>query len=158
MVGATAEVASRTYPDFEGEGSRPLREHRALITVFILSAMLTALALTFVYSERYRAENLIYFKTTVVPRLVPNSTEAFGSPVPTVTYKIILQTITGLVQIDEILRPIVEELHLDYQEPRDYSGTTFVRYVKGVVYGISDFMGDLSSYLSFGRIIEPDPV
>jgi uncharacterized protein involved in exopolysaccharide biosynthesis len=157
MVDTSASAASAAYSDFEGEGLRPLREHRAFIIVFVLSAMLTALALTYIYSERYQAENLIYFKTSVVPRLVPNSFEAFGSPAPTVTYRVILQTITGLVESDEILRGIVKDLHLDYQEPRDYSGSPFVQDVKRVMYGISDFMGNLSSYASFGRVIEPDP-
>jgi uncharacterized protein involved in exopolysaccharide biosynthesis len=158
MVDASAEVASPAYPDVAGDELRPLREHRAFITVFILSAMLSALALTYIYSERYRAENVLYFKTSVVPRLVPNSTEAFGSPVPSITYKIILQTITGLVESDAILRGIVTDLHLDYREPRDYSGPWYVRDAKVLMFGLADFMSDVSSYLSFGRIIEPDPV
>jgi hypothetical protein len=33
---------------------RPLREHRAFITGFVLSATFSALALTYIYSERYR--------------------------------------------------------------------------------------------------------
>lgn len=158
MVDASADVAGAAYSDVEPDELRPLREHRAFITVFILSAMLTALALTYVYSERYRADNLIYFKASVVPQLVPNSTEAFGSPIPSVTYKIILQTITGLLESDSILRGIVTDLHLDYREPRDLSGPWYVQKLKETMYGLSDYMNNLSGYLSFGRVIEADPV
>jgi uncharacterized protein involved in exopolysaccharide biosynthesis len=157
MVDAIAEAAGSAYPGAEQDHLRPLREHRAFITVFILSAMLTALALTYVYSERYRAEDLIYFKTSVVPQLVPNSVEAFGSPAPATTFKVIDQTITGLLESDPLLRGIVTDLHLDYQAPRDYSGPWYVHDAKVFMYGLADRLNALSNYLTFGRIIESDP-
>src|SRR5205823_5195377 len=55
-------------------------------------------------------------------------------------------------------RGIVTDLHLDYREPRDFSGPWYVRYIKVLMFGLADYMSNVSSYLSFGRIIEPDPV
>ena len=61
----------------------------------VLSAMLSALALTYIYSERYRAEATIFFKPSDVTRLTSYSTQALGAPFPSNTAsKAIDQTIS----------------------------------------------------------------
>src|SRR5258707_1129177 len=97
MSAVTGEYQHPADADVEQADLRPLREHRAFISVFILSAMLSALVLTYIYSERYRAETTIFFKPSDVTRLGTHSTMALGAPLPTLPYKVVTQTITGLM-------------------------------------------------------------
>src|SRR5258708_19572128 len=121
MVDGLAAAESAPFTNTEQETLRPLREHRAFITVFVLSAMLSALVLTYIYSERYRAEATIFFKPSDVTLLNNHTTEALGSPVPSPTLRHITQTITGLVDSDVMLRRIVPHLPLHFDQPSHFS-------------------------------------
>jgi uncharacterized protein involved in exopolysaccharide biosynthesis len=153
-----SDGADRSYPDVEREGLRPLREHRAFISVFILSALLSALVLTYVYSERYRAEVIILFRPSDVMRLGTHAIQALGSPFPNTPFKAITQTIFGLVASDELLERVVNDLHLDRAEPRDVSGPWYIRSYKELKYALQDYGNDAWMFLKWGRIIEEDPV
>ena len=155
-----AENIGAPSPDPQRTVLQPLREHRLFIIVFVISALVSALALTYIYSERYRAETTIFFKSSDVRRLNNNnSTMALGSPLPpTLPYKVITQTINGLVGSDQLLRRVVTELHLDAAEPKDLSGPWYVHYYKKLKGWLSDYASDLWKIVRFGRVIEEDPI
>jgi len=158
MSAVTGEYQHPADADVEQADLRPLREHRAFISVFILSAMLSALVLTYIYSERYRAETTIFFKPSDVTRLGTHSTMALGAPLPTLPYKVVTQTITGLMDSDQLLRRVVTDLHLDAEEPKDFSGPWYIRYYKELKDFLADCASDLWKIVRFGRIINEDPV
>jgi uncharacterized protein involved in exopolysaccharide biosynthesis len=120
--------------------------------------MLSALVLTYIYSERYRAETTIFFKPSDVTRLGTHSTMALGAPLPTLPYKVVTQTITGLMDSDQLLRRVVTDLHLDAEEPKDLSGPWYIRYYKELKDFLADCASDLWKIVRFGRIINEDPV
>ena len=158
MVDGLPEDMARVDSEVSLDAMRPLREHILFIVVFVLSAMLSALALTYIYSERYRAEVTIFFKPSEVTRLTPNSTQALGSPFPSNTaFKAVDQTILNLVQSDALLRQVVANLHLDVPEPRDISGPWYVQYYQQTKYALEDFASYAWQILQWGRIID-DPV
>lgn len=158
MVDVSIAGADPGSPGIEREALRPLGEHRAFITVFVLSAMLSALALTYIYSERFRAEATIFFKPSEVTRLTSYSTQALGSPFPSNTaFKAVDQTIFQLVDSDPLLRQVVTDLHLETPEPRDISGPWYVGYYQQIKYALEDFANYTWQILKWGRIID-DPV
>lgn len=160
VVDRVAENIGSPSPAPQRATLEPLRQHRLFIIVFVTSALMSALVLTYIYSERYRAETTIFFKSSDVRRLNNhNSTMALGSPLPpTVPFKVVTQTINGLVGSDQLLRRVVTELHLDASEPKDYSGPWYISYYKQLKDWLSDYASDLWQIVRFGRIIEQDPV
>lgn len=158
MVEGLGHGESGPYPGGADDAFRPLREHRAFIVVFVLSAMLSALALTYIYSDRYRAETTVFFKPADVTRINEHTTQAFGSPFPTTPFKVISQTISGLTDSDTVLRRVVLQLHLDVPDPKDYSGPWYVRYYKETKDWLQDYATDIWKILKWGRVIPDDPV
>src|SRR5437899_1766940 len=135
------------------EGLRPLREHSTFITVFILSAVLSALALTYIYSARYRADATIFFKPSDVTEVSHHGQEALGSRLPVPTQKNITQTITQLATSDVVLRRVVTDLQLDVKKPRDLAGPWYRHYYKLLKYEIEDYAQDAWKILKYGEII-----
>jgi uncharacterized protein involved in exopolysaccharide biosynthesis len=138
------------------DGMRPLREHAGFIAVFILSAMLSALALTYIYSERYQAAATIFFKPSDITVLGKHGQEAFGSALPVATQKNVTQTITKLATSDVVLGRVVTDLHLDAPKPRDVSGPWYRHYYKVLKYELEDFADTVWKLLKYGTLIE-DP-
>jgi uncharacterized protein involved in exopolysaccharide biosynthesis len=125
-----------------------------------LSAALAALAITYVYDEKYQATVTIMLKPTEVTRLKQhtNEDEALGVPVPNdIEYKVITQSLTDLAQSEPLLRRVVTKLHLDRADDRDYSADPFYeRWYYELRDWSSDTLGDLWSILKYGRIIPED--
>ena len=158
MVDTFPEHTTGVATEVHGDAMQPMREHLAFIVVFVLSAMLSALALTYIYSERYRAEATIFFKPLEVTRLTTHSTQALGAPFPSYTvFKALDQTFADLAGSDTLLRRVVADLHLEVPKPRDMSGPWYVRYYQQAKYALVDFANDTWMILKWGRIID-DPV
>jgi uncharacterized protein involved in exopolysaccharide biosynthesis len=157
MNDTPAKQSSAPFAFTRWEVFEPLRRHGAFIRLFTLSAALSALLLTYAYSEMYEAESTIILKPTDVVRLQQHDIEALGAPVPQLEYKIIGQTMKDLVESDPILRQVVVKLHLDAPEPRDYSGPFYYRWYKESKDWLSDEGSDAWSILKYGRIIDDDP-
>lgn len=158
MVDGPGHRDEAPYADEQEEMFRPLREHRAFIIAFVLSAMLSALVLTYIYSERFLGETTIFFKPADITRINEHTTEAFGSPFPTTPFKVISQTISGLVSSDSVLRRVVVQLHLDRAEPKDYSGPWYMRRYKELKDQLEDEATDVWKVMKWGRVIPDDPV
>jgi uncharacterized protein involved in exopolysaccharide biosynthesis len=136
----------------------PLRAHLAFIVVFVVSASASALALTYIYSEQYQSEATIFFKPKTITRLIGQQTEALGSPVPTTPFKVIGQTLAGLVKSDALLRSVVADLRLDVDDPKDYSGPWYVSWYRRAKDYLSGVGSDAWSILKYGRVITEEPV
>ncbi len=158
LVDSLAEDTVRVDSELLRDAMQPLREHIAFIVVFVLSAMLSALALTYIYSERYRGEATILFKPAELTKLTQHTTQALGSPFPSNTaFKAIDQTITQMLDSDALLRQVVADLHLEVPTPRDTSGPWYVQYYKQARYGLEDFAVNEWKFMQWGRIID-DPI
>lgn len=147
-------------PDLPDDGMlslgaiHPIRAHLVFIAVFVLSAAITALALTFVYSERFVGETNTYFKPAELTRLAPQETRALGSPVPNTPFKVIGQTLEGLVKSDALLRQTVIDLKLDVPAVETFDGPWYrIAYKRAKNY-LSEYGADVWSLLQHGRVIE----
>src|SRR5262249_9094627 len=142
---------------------RPLWTFRAYILVFAASSMLGALALTYIYSEKYEVKKTIIFKPFEVTRIQGNETQTFGTPAPPAPYKLVGATFDQLVQSELILADVVKKLSLDVPEPRIYSGICnewmsdigpcIIQLYKMAKDWVSDVGSDIWSILKYGRIV-----
>ena len=108
MIDSSVNDVASVDSNILRDAMQPLREHLAFIVVFVLSAMLSALALTYIYSERYRAEATIFFKPAETTKLTQHTTEALGAPFPSNTQFIAVdKTISQLLDSDALLRQVV---------------------------------------------------
>lgn len=135
----------------------PLKKHKAFITVFTLSAALTALLITYVVSEKYEGETTFLFNPTEVTRLREHSQEAFGSPVPQPDYRVVGTTLRDLAGSEPLLRRVVTRLKLDVPDSRDYVGPYYIVWYNRTKDYVKDTSKDLLSILKYGRVIVPDP-
>lgn len=136
----------------------PLRSHALFITIFILSAALTSLAMTYIYPEKYAAETTILFKPENILKLSEVQVRALGSPMPYTPFKVISQTVSALAKSDDILRQVVLDLSLQVPPPKVVSPIWYVRLYKETKDWISGYAADAWSMLKYGRVIPADPV
>jgi len=166
-------MAGMDLPEVEGKGALPSRHtqvfapkfrdyvsllgaRRWFIIVFSGAAAVTALALTYVVSERYEAEAMLFYRPQEVTRFAGKAVQAFGSPVPQAPFKVISRTMEEVLTSEAILRPTVEILSLDH-EPKTYEGAWYVAMYRRAKDWAFEVAGKAWSLLKFGRIIEPDP-
>lgn len=130
---------------------------KKFILVFSVSAILFALALTYIFSEKYNAATTVFYHPSEVSLLRQKTTEAFGSPVPTASFKVIGQTLRDAVKSPTILMPTVEKLGLHLKIEVEYD-----QWYKRWYHKTKDFtknlLSDSWSILKHGRLIEEDPI
>ncbi len=132
----------------------PLKRHKSFILVFTLSAALSALGLTYIYSEKYEGDTTILFKPTEVTRLRDHTDMAFGAPLPQAEYKVIGKTIEDLANSRALLEPVVKKLKLDIPDSRNYTGPFYYVWYKQAKDFLNDEGRDIWSFLKYGRVIE----
>ena len=89
-----------------------------VIIVFCVSAILSSLAQTYIFSEKFLTVTTIQYKPQEITRLRAQDTRAFGAPLPTIPFKIINQNMQEIATSEAILRPVVIELGLDQEEKK----------------------------------------
>ena len=134
-----------------------LNRNRSFILVFTLAAVLAALSLTYVLSEKYVAGTAIFYRPTEMSILRQKETEAFGAPVPMAPFKVIGQTLRDAVESEAILRQVVEELELHKTPEPTYSGQ-FEYYYRTTKDAVKQRLLDAWAFMKFGRVIEDDPL
>lgn len=135
----------------------PLQRNLSFVVVFVLAAALSALGLTYVYSERYEAQVAIEYRPQEIIRLRAPEAQSFGSAVPAPPFKVISQTLQELVGSEAIMARIVAEFDLTRVE-RQYSGPWWRVWFAQTKDWLRDELGDLWTVLKHGRLIEQDPV
>jgi uncharacterized protein involved in exopolysaccharide biosynthesis len=136
----------------------PLRRQRLFIAIFVLSAVATALLLTYVYSEKYEAYTAISYRVQEVTRFKAQQNEALGSPAPQAPFKVIGSTLQEVLKSDAVLEDVVKALRLDVREPRDYSGPWYREWYQRTKDWLREYSGKAWQLLKYGRIVEDDPV
>jgi uncharacterized protein involved in exopolysaccharide biosynthesis len=151
------ERSQSSDDDSHREIFKPLRTYRFFVLVFTAASALSALAITYVYSEKYEAQKTLVFKPTEVTRLGDHDTQVFGAPAPMPAYKIIGTTLDDLAKSDLVLGKVVSKLGLDEVEPPTYSGPFYYVWYKKIKDWLVDVATAAWSILKHGRIVEDDP-
>jgi len=134
-----------------------LIKQKGFIIAFCLSAIITSLLLTYIVSEKYEAGISIYYRPKETSLMREKNIEAFGSPAPSPSFKVILQTLKDIIHSEAILRPVVEELELYKPIERHYE-TWYEEWYYETKKFIIENGKKLWMILKYGRIIEIDPV
>lgn len=148
------ESANTGDPDFLA----PLAKQSGFIIVFAVSAIATALALTYVYSEKYESSTAISYRVQEVTRFRAQQNEAMGSPAPAAPFKVIGQTLQEVLKSDAILRDVVVELKLDEKRVSTYDGPWYQVWYRKTRDFAKEYSGYAWKLLKYGRIVEDEPV
>ena len=135
---------------------RVLDRAKGLIITFTLSAALTALALTYVFSEKYSASASILYQPNENVTFRPKTPEALGFPTPLVTLETIGNTLEQLAKSDGVISEVVTTLKLHEKRPNPPASwlvTTF-REVKDNVKG---YAAQAWQIMRYGRLLPKDP-
>ena len=155
--GSSTNPNSRPFAFTHWEVFEPLRQHVSFVVLFTLYAAIAALILTYIYDEKYQATVTLILTPTEVTRLKQHTNVdlALGVPVPNdIEFKVIIQSMTDLMQSAPLLRRVVTQLHLNNPPDRDYSAQPFYqRWWNETEDWLNDTVGDLWSILKWGRII-----
>lgn len=132
-----------------------VRRSKYLIATFCISAIISSLALTYIFSEKYVASTTILYHPREQVRFQANQSEALGFPTPFVTYESIGNTLESLVTSDAIVQQVVKTLHLDKPVKPERHG------FKGFLLDTKDkakkTFAQAWQLLKYGRIIDVDP-
>jgi uncharacterized protein involved in exopolysaccharide biosynthesis len=137
---------------------KPIRNYRYFIMVFTAVSTLSALVLTYIYSEKYEVNKTIVFRPREVTRFSEHDTQAFGSPTPAAAYKIISSTLDDLAKSDLLLRRVVTKFHLNEANPRVYDGPFYYVWYENAKDWITDVSEDAWSILKYGRVLDKDRI
>jgi len=96
---------------------------RHLILTFCLSASLTSLVLTYVFSEKYEAYTTILYRPQEAVSFRPKVQEALGFPPPLVPLETIGNTVEQVAKSDASLAEIVRTLRLRSAPKRTSPGS-----------------------------------
>jgi len=138
-----------------GDYWQVLARNRSFVVVFVLSAVLTALALTYVFSEKYESYTAISYRVQEVTRFKPQQNEAVGSPAPMAPFKVIAQTLGEVLRSDAILGDTVAALRLD-EKRTGYEGPWYLVWYQQTRDELKEFARKAWMLLKFGRLVEED--
>jgi len=151
------QVPGSPSPGARRDVWEPLVRERGFIVAFVLSAVLTALALTYVYSEKYESYTSISYRVQEVTRFKAQQNEAVGSPAPQAPFKVIGQTLFEVVRSDAVLGDVVAALHLDEKPPTVYEGPWYKVWYEKTKDQVKEIGRDAWMLMKYGRFIEGDP-
>ncbi len=136
-----------------------IRRHRHALLLFFCSAIVSSLAITFIFSEKFRAATLIVCRPTDTIEVQPNAVvpdkTALGFPVPTVPFQAVGATLERVGKSERVLRRVVESLGLD--QPRQNTNVGISWYFVEGKSKVKEWMGNAWDVLKFGRVIKEDP-
>lgn len=133
----------------------PLIRQKAFIAVFCISVVLSSVTLTYITSEKYEAETMIYYRPVETSVLRQKNVEALGAPAPIPQFKVISHTLQNILKSDVILLQVVEQLKL-YKKDRVTEGPWIRRMYQSIKDFVEKFREKLFMILKYGRIIEDD--
>src|SRR5262245_38523807 len=134
-----------------------IARQKSLILTFCLSAMLTSLALTYVFSEKYMSFTTIMSRPDEAVTFRPKLREALGFPMPLIPLESIGNTLEVVAKSDALLEKVVLDLKLQDRPKRPPSN-----WIAGVFQdlkgGIKELGGGALQLLEHGRLIQKDPL
>jgi uncharacterized protein involved in exopolysaccharide biosynthesis len=136
-----------------------LRRSARPLALFVVSAMVSALVLTYLFSEKYRASTTILYSANTDVRFegLGQQQRTMGFPVPAVyPFETLGLTIKQVASSERILRPVVVDLELDKPLPNNHTGLAWLYHEA------KDEVKELGhkawQVLRFGRVFEEDRV
>lgn len=132
---------------------KTLAEQRWFIIIFVLSAVATSLALTYIYAEKYESYSMISYRVQEVTRFKAQQNEAMGSPAPQAPFKVIGSTLQEVLKSDAILLEVVKALQLDQRETQ-YTGVWYKVWYAKTKDWVREYAGYAWMLLKYGRIVE----
>ena len=145
----TSKINIRDYTDI-------LLKQKWFIIIFCVSAMVSSLLITYIVSEKYVTGTTILYRPLQTTLLRDKVTEVFGSPVPVIPFKIIMQTLRDAATNERVLRPVVIELGLDKEIEPVYDGWLDEFYQKSKQFFKIRII-DLWTILKYGKLVSEDP-
>ncbi len=133
-----------------------LKANATFVVVFVLSAVLTALALSYVYSEKFESYITISYRTQEVTRFKSQQSEAVGSPAPVVPFKVIAQTLQEVLKSNAVLGDVVDTLRLDVNTTT-YEGPWYVVLFRQTKDDLRAWAQKAWMLVKYGRLIDEDP-
>lgn len=127
-----------------------------LILTFCVSAALTSLALTYVFSEKYVAYSTILYQPNEAVTFRPKDREALGFPTPLVSLESIGNTLDEFAKSDGAIERVVRALRLDVKRPRPES-SWFMTTFHSVKDTVKEYGGKTWQLMRYGRVLEKDP-
>lgn len=128
------------------------------IIAFALSAIVTALTLTYVYSEKYESTTAISYRVQEVTQYKAQQSAAMGSPAPAAPFKVIGQTLQEVLKSDAILSDVVLALKLHEKRVASYDGPWYQVWYQKTKDWVKEYSGYAWKLLKYGRIVEDEPV
>lgn len=133
-----------------------LARHKLLILTFCLSAALTSLALTYIFSEKYRAATTILYQPQEAITFRPKMQQALGYPMPLVPLESIGNTLEEVAKSDGVVERVVMTLKLDQKKKKPESNW-FIATFREVKDKVKEYGGEAWQILKYGRILDKDP-
>jgi uncharacterized protein involved in exopolysaccharide biosynthesis len=136
-----------------------VNRNRRLLIVFIVSAMVTSLVLTYVFSQKYQAATIVMYRPTDTVEVKPNvaipDKTALGFPVPALPFEAVGETINRIGKSERVLRKVVVELGLDQPEVNDKTGLAWLYTETKTT--TKEWLNDAWQILKYGRVIHENP-
>ncbi len=134
-----------------------LNRRKFLILTFCLSAAITSLGLTYVFSEKYRTYTTILYRPQQVTTFQNKQQEALGFPVPLAPIESIVNSLESVAKSTAVAEAIVTKLDLDKPMPKTESNP-----IRRMITSVKDWTkkngGKAWQILKYGRIIPEDPL
>ena len=135
-----------------------LVQQKTFILLFCISATLSALALTYITSEKYESAITISYRPQEVIRFKAYESEAFGAPLPIPPFNLISKNLDELVHSEPLLRLVVLELNLHEEISGPVGGPWYTKLYQETKKYLMNLRSDIWMYMKYGRLIEEDPV
>lgn len=138
-----------------GQHLLPLLRFRAMILTFVASATVTALALTYVVSEKYGASAIVLFQPNESVAFQQKSRDALGYPLPLVPLETIANTIEDVAKGEAVLEQTVRTLRLDVPR-RKRPDNALMATLVDVKDRIKELRSEAWQILQYGRVLPKD--
>jgi capsular exopolysaccharide synthesis family protein len=127
-----------------------------IIIPMCLSAIVTAVILTYVFSEKYQSSATVLIRPEKTLDLVPKRQEILDFPVSNyISIETATKTYTEIIQSTTVAERVLKELGLDVFREEEGSGLRY--YWKKTKKAVKDMIINTWILLKYGRIEEGDP-
>lgn len=131
--------------------ARLLLRNKSFLIIMIVSALLTAIALTYVISEKYRSSTIVLIRPQKSLDLVPKKEEILNFPVSFYTpVETSSRTYSEIIKSRAVAEKIVTTLHLDAPRTDETHGLLYLW--KHTVTGTKKAAAKVWTFLKYGRI------
>ena len=137
---------------------RALSDQRWFIIVFVVTAIITSIGLTYVFAEKYESSTAISYRVQEVTRFRAQQNEAMGSPAPLAPFKVIGTTLQEVLVSDAVLRDVVLALRLDQKPAQVRTGPWYKVWYETTKDWVREYGGYTWKLLKYGRLIDDEPV